>query len=247
MNTMKFYDVEDDIPMDSPGMEHPFSNPWIFWSQNTPYNEHDKTNYELVPICRFTTIAGLWTFVCDFDLANKSRVTIMREGITPKWEDPAHNGGGNLFIYIDCINTDSYDLFINCFLGIIGETFTKKSFDSLDITGITFVNELKFKQLRIWSSDSTLEIGKVRKEFTEILMSHKINLVRQIRFTSFAVQMEKAARVETDTNDNGMYHAYIKRPDSLTPRTYIPTERSGSLTKSGGRNTFRPEYIPNSS
>lgn len=161
---VSIYEVEKNINKNTPGIEYCFSTTWIMWIQN----QCDKWMQESTrAIAKFNTIAGFWSLINNINLSEKKRFIFMRDGIKPNWEDPKHKYGGYCFINLN--NEQSEYIFLQCLLGIIGETFTTNNYDSFNITGITYLNDKR--QIKIWISNSSnaLITKNISQEYLNIL------------------------------------------------------------------------------
>jgi len=74
-------------------LQHEFETPWVLWKQTKI-----KHGYDVLPLCYFHTIAGMWCLLNSHHFPKYGRTTIMRNGIEPKWEDPSHETGGQFII-----------------------------------------------------------------------------------------------------------------------------------------------------
>ena len=73
---------------------------------------------------------------------------VMREGITPIWEDPKNRIGG-CFSY-KVANKQVYDVWTQLFYALCGETLTTDGSLSKHINGITISPKKNFCIIKIW-------------------------------------------------------------------------------------------------
>lgn len=172
-NNKEIYHIDKHIKYNS-GHEVILNTPWILWKQNS----YSRTKQEIIPLCKFHTIAGFWTLINNLKKPRNVRIIYMREHIIPQWEDPNHINGGYFIIdFTKLCNLiepgqscdDVYQIFINFLVATIGESFTKNFYNSDNITGIMYINEPIIKQIRFWLSDYNIPLDK-RNISTEYVM-----------------------------------------------------------------------------
>lgn len=188
------YDIEDHLTKNTEGCKYFFTNPWVVWKQYTSSNNSEE--YVYTPKYRYSTIAGFWTLMNCINMEN--RTFFMRDGISPQWEDPKHENGAHLIITLDK-KCNYYNIFLNCLLCIIGETFCNGTYESLKITGITYVNEPFLKQIRIWTSDENTPIyaSMISDSFIEILKKSGItDISKRLKFVSFKSLKDKTKKTD---------------------------------------------------
>ncbi|AGD92590.1 hypothetical protein LBA_00672 [Megavirus lba] len=138
---MGIFEVENYIETDTPGLEFDLTNPWIVYHKNSSF--------------RFQTIAGFWGIFKSIPLGH---ITVQREnfvtGITKNTINinNINNAINSNLLVINLNNNDTDIAFIKCLLGMIGETFNTKFVDSLDIYGISYINERNNKKIVLWIS-----------------------------------------------------------------------------------------------
>lgn len=206
---MKIYEIEKYISEDTPGIKYPFTCPWILWIQGKYCNKKD---YDLRPVYKFSTIAGFWILMNNIKFRSNHRYIFMREGIMPKWEDPNHTSGGQLYFTTNSKNK-IHNIFLECILYIIGETFTNENCDSTEITGLTYINEPNLKQIRIWTKTESLDISKISSGFLNLLEDLDTNFSKHIKFITY-----KKLRSKTSFGNNSnisMRDFFIKKKDNL--------------------------------
>jgi len=108
-----------------------------------------------------------------------SSISMFRDGIAPKWEDPLNREGGEIalkkFFYNKNIVPIDYvdSLWLKLIINIIGEQFT----NSLNITGIRVVDSYNTDPLK--SSDKNKPLYRIEVWFTDI--SYKELYEKEIR------------------------------------------------------------------
>ncbi|ANB50748.1 hypothetical protein [Powai lake megavirus] len=139
---MGIFEVENYIETDTPGLEFDLTNPWIVYHKNLSF--------------KFQTIAGFWSI---FKSIPQGHITVQRENfvtdITKNNINNINNTTNSNLLVINMVsnNNKNTDIaFVKCLLGLIGETFSTKFVDSLDIYGISFINEKNSKKIILWIS-----------------------------------------------------------------------------------------------
>lgn len=198
----RIYHIEKHIKSDTSGIEYPFTNPWICWKQH-PKEVTGKYSYE--PICKYSTIAGFWTFINNLEIQNMQRIIFMREGICPEWEDKKHINGAHFIITLNN-KQNSYNILLDCLLGLMGESFCNDKYENLNITGLTYINEPFLKQIRIWTSekDNILDVSKISDEYKKCFENANIDFSKQFLFVTFKKLMKKAQQKDKINSVNSV-------------------------------------------
>lgn len=80
---------------------------------------------------------------------------VMREGITPMWEDPKNRNGGCFSYKVS--NKHVPEVWKNLFYGLCGESLCIKSEHSAYVNGITISPKKNFCIIKIWLSTTKLQ------------------------------------------------------------------------------------------
>ena len=207
MNNNNIYEVEKHINPNSSGIEFKLSNPWIIWIN---YCKDSWDNRKLIPVYKFSTIAGFWSLINNIKLIENQQIIFMREGIEPLWEDKNHINGGYCGVNLSDDDNNN-EIFISCLLGIIGETFCDKLYNSLNITGITYMNYPKKSQLKIWTNGGKLNNEMplcpihISTEYLDIL-SYSDN-TKKIYYVSFNdIKKSKNKNKDINRSDKRKYN-----------------------------------------
>jgi len=131
---------------------HTFSDDW---SVNS-YNE----------LCIIKTIEDYWQFMNNLPDLSTGMFFIMREGISPTWEDPQNINGGAWTLFISNNQVDQY--FINISAYMVCENLVE-SFNSKEITGISITPKHKSFSIKIWN--------KSRHNHKQINFNNDVNLI----------------------------------------------------------------------
>ncbi|QGR54087.1 hypothetical protein [Moumouvirus maliensis] len=137
---MGIFEAEKFIDNKTPGLEYKFTTPWIVYKNKNS--------------CKFQTIAGFWSLFSK--PLEFGRTTILRENFISSnmVENLTKNNNCKLLSIQFRDNIDIYSVFLKCILGIVGETFTCNGIDSLNIHGISYLNEPNSKKIVIWISNN---------------------------------------------------------------------------------------------
>ncbi|XWV26001.1 hypothetical protein QJ857_gp1079 [Tupanvirus soda lake] len=183
------YNVDSNIHPDTPGLEYPLTNPWVLWKQE---NKKEKYKYDLTPCCRFSTIAGFWSLLNNIHISEGQRIIFMRNGIVPRWEDVNNKYGAHYIITIDSTKQNSHEIFQECLLALIGENICNETYNSLKISGLTYIYEEKLKQIRFWLTDAStnFSLSNISDNLYEFLQNQKLEL-GQFLFVTFEKLKEK--------------------------------------------------------
>jgi len=113
-----------------------------------PYDMNWETNsYKFI-----TTISSIEDFINVFksfnDLWSRGMFFIMREHITPRWEDDNNKNGGCFSLKIN--KEDVLDKLFEITSLILGETLGKNDLISTNINGISIIPKKNYHIIRIW-------------------------------------------------------------------------------------------------
>ena len=181
---MQAKELEKFIKPNTPGIELEFESTWVVWKQTL--KNIFLNNYHYQEICKFSTIAGFWFFINLQKKSTANRLFIMREGIIPCWEDSSHNDGGQLIITVPT-NDIFHNIYVNCLMGMVGESLVNDKYNSTDITGITYIYETNLKQIRFWSSNKKIILDHNKFSLSNIQAFNEIsfNLEKNSLFMTF--------------------------------------------------------------
>lgn len=189
MDVLHDFDVKVE---NMPGSEYSLTSQWVFWKHNaTDLTEHCQKKF--IPNSQFHTIAGFWNFIHHSLFLKEERFVLMRKGISPQWEDPHHSSGSHIIITIDHTKYAN-NIIIEMIIGLVGECLFNESYDSLDITGITYINSPKLKQIRFWSKNDKIPVDLIHLtgEYKSIFYKYRI---KHLVFKTFAELKEKSENV----------------------------------------------------
>jgi hypothetical protein len=207
------HDVEKYIAIGTPGLEYSFKNPWIMWKQYK--SNYDQYNF--FPFFKFSTIAGFWALINNIDFFNEEeRLIFMRDGIIPEWEDSQHKFGAYFMITINIKKQNMRNIFVECLFGLVQGNFCKNDCDNTNITGVTFVYEKNYKQMRIWLSNRNIPLcyQNISPKFLNIFYDNRI-VPRHFFLVEFDKLKEKNELVKID-----QYHWYFNAKTKTNINNY---------------------------
>lgn len=163
---------------------HEINNTWVLWEhQNTTLNYEQNTT----ELGKFKTLEEFWQYFNNYPFPSKlfynnnikprltnpvreiSSISMFKENIFPKWEDPNNTNGGDIairsFTSMEQIDQIWETVAIMC----VGEFFANANLiNGIRVVDSSIANKKKLYRVEIWFSDKTY-----RKEIENDL---KINL-----------------------------------------------------------------------
>ena len=129
---------------------------WVLWVHDNNSKDWSVESYK--KITTLSTVESFWRIFKNFHaLGIKYRhIYLMREGITPTWEDENNRNGGICTIKIKMI--DAKRVITELAMRVFGETFID---DMDDITGVSISPKNMWAILRIWNRDAKNDISKM--------------------------------------------------------------------------------------
>ena len=133
------------------GEDKQLNSKWNVSLHNVDKN-WDLESYD--DIFNFDTIGGFWKFFNNFHLLDKikNHVFIMRDGITPIWEDVNNRNGGICSFKIDYLskggrNDIGSEIMMSLCILLITETFVR---ENICINGISYAIKNKSIMIKLW-------------------------------------------------------------------------------------------------
>ena len=186
---------------------------WVVWTHENENQDWSLASY--TNIYEYDSIGSMWRFLWNLENLNKNdrQYYIMREGITPIWEDNNNKKGAICSIMIDNMNRNArhsrgdlgVDTFIAFCILINNESFVK---NNEDINGLCYSIKSRSVLIKLWIRDH-----ESNKNFIDKL---PISLLKSIETI--------ITKIEEKNNHN--YNNYIKsnRPKvSVQIREIKPT------------------------
>jgi len=148
---LEYYDPEQKYP----GDDMKLNSLWRVWIHNNNNINWDIDSYE--SIYEIDSIGSMWRFLSVFDNLDKNyrQYYIMREGITPIWEDNNNKDGAICSIMVENMNRYNRhsrgDLGVDAFTAmcilVMNESFVK---NNMDINGLCYSIKNRNVLIKFW-------------------------------------------------------------------------------------------------
>jgi len=148
---LAYYNDESELPGDSMKL----NSKWTIWIHDNEDTDWSVGSYKA--IYQIDSIGKMWRFLNVFENLNKTmhQYYIMREGITPIWEDNNNKDGGICSIMMENSNRSSknfsgdicVDTFISILCLVMNETFVV---NNMDINGLCYSVKQKNALIKLW-------------------------------------------------------------------------------------------------
>jgi hypothetical protein len=135
--------------MSIPTPHHTLNGKWDLYYHLPNVNKWDLSSYTIImnSIDTVEKILALNDKIHE-NIVKNCMLFVMREGITPMWEDPKNRVGG-CFSY-KVANKQVYEVWTQLFYALCGETLTTDGSLSKHINGITISPKKNFCIIKIW-------------------------------------------------------------------------------------------------
>jgi hypothetical protein len=153
------------------GHLHNLNRKWILWS-HLPQNP-DWTLKSYSQICSLNTledVVAVLNIIPD-TLLTSCMLFVMREGITPMWEDVKNRDGGCFKYRI--INKHVPQTLKHMIYTLVGETLSSNKLFLQNVTGITISPKKKFCILKVWTSNCDFQNSDIINIDNNILNTNK--------------------------------------------------------------------------
>jgi|UniRef100_A0A6C0JLM8 hypothetical protein len=140
----------------TPTPQHSLHDKWNLY-YHLPHNKNwDLASYTII----MNSIDTVEKVICLNETIHENVVKncmlfVMRDGITPMWEDPRNRNGG-CFSY-KVINKSVAEVWKNLFYGLCGESLCVENKYNKHINGITISPKKNFCIIKIWLDTSSLQ------------------------------------------------------------------------------------------
>jgi len=161
--TFENFDADEELALE---------NAWCFW--------HDKfigglsgAEYEasLHKLCTFNTVQDFWKYFNNLPpvdkLRPKSSFHLMKDGISPLWEDPKNASGG--FWALRVKKEDTAMVWKELVLAIIGEQFEPVLANGDEICGLTVSIRQYDDVVRLWNTNASTSTPSLLNRIKELL------------------------------------------------------------------------------
>lgn len=150
---------------------HPLHRKWVLWS-HLPQNPDWKiTSYkQIATIHSLEDIIAILNIIPDI-LLTSCMLFIMKEGISPMWEDEKNCNGGCFKYRI--INKHVPSTWKHMVYTLLGETLSSNKKFLNNITGITISPKKKFCILKVWTTNCDYQNSDIIDTENDILQSNR--------------------------------------------------------------------------
>jgi hypothetical protein len=144
-------DSATNLEMNVTDSFHKLNSKWNLWG-HLPH-EQDWTLSSYKHIYKFTNIEETIAIIESLgdNLVKNCMLFIMRDGITPMWEDPRNRNGGCFSYKVS--NKNVYDVWRELTYTLVGETISTNNSFINNVTGITISPKKNFCIIKIWMSN----------------------------------------------------------------------------------------------
>ncbi len=150
-DAIEMYDPLVELPGDSMKL----MSQWTVWLHENSNSDWSILSYK--PIFHINNIGEMWRFLNSFPNLDRTKhqYYIMRDGITPIWEDNNNKNGGICSIMLDCINRNTKDLYdaicVDAFIGICCLVFNESFvMNNGVVNGLCFSSKQKNVLIKLW-------------------------------------------------------------------------------------------------
>ena len=147
----------------------PLNSSWTLWFHHPEDNNWSLKSYQ--KIGGFSTIEEFWSLQINDTYFHLGMFFLMRENITPIWEDTENINGGCWSFKI--AKKDVYETWIKLSAALIGETVY--SSNPTNITGISISPKRGFCIMKIWNKSHTdSDTAKLTQEINTLISGESI-------------------------------------------------------------------------
>jgi len=159
---MGFLKIETHI-----NAEHPLKNKWTLWA-HLPHDINWSLN-SYKNICSFSTIEEgiILIETIPEKMIKNCMLFIMKDGISPLWEDEKNINGGSFSYKIN--NKNIVRVWKTLSYSLMGENLAVETKNSNIINGITISPKKHFCIVKIWLSSCSFQNPTIIKEIDEIV------------------------------------------------------------------------------
>lgn len=127
---------------------HKLNNKWTLWAHLPHDPDWSLKSYKKV--CQFKNIEETVaiTETLPENLVKNCMLFIMKEGITPMWEDPKNRNGGCFSYKVS--NKNVFEVWRDLTYVLVGETISSNILFVNNVTGITISPKKNFCIVKIW-------------------------------------------------------------------------------------------------
>ena len=133
-----------------------FSNPWNVWIHKNSSTDWSLDSYH--KLMTINSVSDMWSFLNNFDKINymEYQFFIMKNDITPVWEDPENINGGAASMLIRVCDPNLLKLWKDLCVLVINEQIYD---NPKEINGISFNLKNDLTVIKIWNKDLNDDIS----------------------------------------------------------------------------------------
>jgi hypothetical protein len=148
---------------------------YTLWCHEVYNKSWDLSSYK--KICTITNVSEFWKLINNLDKTGftSNNLFLMKDGITPMWEDPNNREGGICSFKVDI--RQSLSVFEEFALYMICECLVG---NSNDINGLSFSPKNGWAIIKIWNKDKNNDIASllnndIKKKYSNLSIKYKCN------------------------------------------------------------------------
>jgi len=147
-------------PIIGNGSDMELNSSWGVWIHKNSSQDWSMTGYE--NIMTIKTVSDFWSFINNFNKLNYAdyQFFIMRDTITPTWEDLKNKFGGAASIKLNVTDPCLLSLWEKICLQMVCEKLYRGNTLSTDINGASFNLKDTTTIIKIWNNDSHNDLIK---------------------------------------------------------------------------------------
>lgn len=150
--------------------EYKLAHNYILWFHKINDKNWNFDSY--IKVKKIGTICDFWSAYSKISTYNSGMFFLMKEGITPLWEDPKNINGGYWSFKI--FKTQSDEIWNNLSMALIGGTLTKYNENMKYITGISISPKINNSIIKIWNNDSNASDHNILNNISKLVASKSI-------------------------------------------------------------------------
>ena len=131
-------------------MEYQLNNRWVLWYHKVDNDKWDLDSYERWMV--INNLSDYYAMLNSIKDISAGMFFLMKEDITPLWEDPANKKGGYWSFRV--AKSQSNSIWKDLSAVVIGDTLTVHPDQMEFINGISFSPKISNAIFRIWISDA---------------------------------------------------------------------------------------------
>lgn len=148
---------------------------YTLWCHEVYNKNWDLASYK--KICTITTVSDFWKLVNNLDKMGftSNNLFLMKDGITPMWEDVNNRDGGICSFKVDI--RQSLSIFEEFALYMVCECLID---NNDDINGLSFSPKNSWAIIKIWNRDKNNDIAallnpEIKKKYNKLSIKYKCN------------------------------------------------------------------------